>query len=320
LRTKDLAIIIPAYKAEFLSQSLESIANQTCKDFTLYIGDDASPYHLQDIVKDFQERIDIIYKRFEDNLGGVDLIAQWERCIGLSKREKWIWLFSDDDIMDKNCVERFYATIDQTCESSDVYRFNTARIGKKNEILIPTENHPLMESGLDFLKRKIGLQTESYAIEYIFSRSVYEKLGFVNFPAAWTSDDATWALWGEEKGIRLIQGATVFWRFSGINISSSRNKTVAKKKMEAVVQFITWTKKTFPRKVPDNIFVNWAFFHFHELYGQNISRLLPFGCNLLFKTSLNKTIVIYRTISSLIKIFGSRIKQLIFNQIANTTI
>jgi glycosyltransferase involved in cell wall biosynthesis len=316
----NLAIVIPAYKAEFFRQTLESIANQTCKDFVLYIGDDASPNHLWDIVKDFKGQIDIRYKRFEENLGGTDLIAQWERCINLSKQEEWIWLFSDDDIMDKNCVERFYATIDQTHKSSDVYRFNTARVGKENEILTPTENHPIIESGLDFLKRKIGFKTESYAVEYIFSRSVYEKFGFVNFPAAWASDDATWAFWGQEKGIRLIRGATVFWRFSGINISSSGNKTVAKKKLEAIVQFITWTKKTFPRKVPDNILVDWAFFHFHELYGRKLSGLLPFGCNLLFKTSLNKTIVIYRTISRLIKISGSRIKRLIFKQRANTTI
>ena len=50
---KQLAIIIPAYKETFLRKALESIASQTCKDFTLYIGDDCSPNDLKSIVSDF---------------------------------------------------------------------------------------------------------------------------------------------------------------------------------------------------------------------------------------------------------------------------
>ena len=39
----NLAIVIPAYKSTFLPAALDSIAAQTCQDFTLYIGDDCSP-------------------------------------------------------------------------------------------------------------------------------------------------------------------------------------------------------------------------------------------------------------------------------------
>jgi glycosyltransferase involved in cell wall biosynthesis len=46
-----LAIIIPAYKITFLDEALNSIANQTCLDFTVYIGDDASPHNIESIVK-----------------------------------------------------------------------------------------------------------------------------------------------------------------------------------------------------------------------------------------------------------------------------
>lgn len=43
---KKLAIIIPAYKPRFLRETLDSIAKQNNHDFTVYIGDDASPYQL----------------------------------------------------------------------------------------------------------------------------------------------------------------------------------------------------------------------------------------------------------------------------------
>ena len=44
---KDLAIVIPAYKARFFKEVLESIAQQDNTDFAVYIGDDASPDDLQ---------------------------------------------------------------------------------------------------------------------------------------------------------------------------------------------------------------------------------------------------------------------------------
>ena len=69
---KQLAIIIPAYKATFLTAALDSIAAQTCKDFTLYVGDDCSPEPIGNIVEQYRDKIDLVYQRFETNLGGKD--------------------------------------------------------------------------------------------------------------------------------------------------------------------------------------------------------------------------------------------------------
>ena len=79
-----MAIIIPAYKASFLRQTLESVAAQTCRDFRVYIGDDKSPEDLQTIVRAYADKMPIVYRRFDENLGGTDLVAHWERCIRLS--------------------------------------------------------------------------------------------------------------------------------------------------------------------------------------------------------------------------------------------
>ena len=112
--THRLAIIIPAYKATFLSAALESIAAQICKDFTLYVGDDCSPEPIGDIVEQYRDRIELVYLRFNTNLGGKDLVAQWERCIAMSQDEPYIWLFSDDDVMEPSCVELLLKTIEDT--------------------------------------------------------------------------------------------------------------------------------------------------------------------------------------------------------------
>ena len=56
-----LAIIIPAYKACFFREVLDSIVRQSNRDFTVYIGDDASPDDLESIVSDYKDKLDIFY-------------------------------------------------------------------------------------------------------------------------------------------------------------------------------------------------------------------------------------------------------------------
>ena len=72
-----LAIVIPAYKACFFREVLDSLAKQSRRDFTVYIGDDASPDDLESIVSDYKDQLDIFYFRFEQNWGGRDLVAHW---------------------------------------------------------------------------------------------------------------------------------------------------------------------------------------------------------------------------------------------------
>jgi glycosyltransferase involved in cell wall biosynthesis len=61
-----LAIVLPAYNSTFLSSALDSIAAQTYKDFTVYIGDDCSPHDLKSIVDRYSNRINLIYRRFDE--------------------------------------------------------------------------------------------------------------------------------------------------------------------------------------------------------------------------------------------------------------
>ena len=139
-----LAIVIPAYKSVFLGKTLESISAQTDKNFRVYVGDDASPDNIKIICERYADTLDIIYHRFEDNLGGRDLVSQWERCIGLSS-EPWVWLFCDDDIMDPECVSAFYAHLNQTAGLFDLYRFNTTRIDEAERTIYKSPRHRLLK-------------------------------------------------------------------------------------------------------------------------------------------------------------------------------
>ena len=141
VKQNKLAIVIPAYKATFLAAALDSIAAQTCQDFTLYIGDDCSPHQLGEIVERYRNKINLVYKRFDTNLGGKDLVAQWERCIDMSQDEEWIWLFSDDDVMEPQCVEEFYKTIMDNPQTGLVH-FDICRLDDATAIVTPLSVYP----------------------------------------------------------------------------------------------------------------------------------------------------------------------------------
>ena len=241
-----LAIVIPYYKDRYISSVLRSIEQQTNQRFVVYIGDDCSPHNIQPalggLTEQFKSRI--VYHRFDTNMGSVSLTGQWERCIALSHNEPYIWLFSDDDLMPHDAVERFYDFIAAN-NTADLLRFNLQIINDTDQLLTESKPHPTHESARDFLYRRLNGECISTACEYLFTRKVYEqKKGFVEFPLAWASDDATWANFAEEKGIYTIPGKPVSWRLGGFNISSDKSGTY-KLKIKAALLYLRFIEERY---------------------------------------------------------------------------
>lgn len=233
-----VAIVIPAYKDKYLDQALASIEAQTCRRFRVYVGDDASPQAVQSICDRWAGRLPLNYRRFDENLGSNDLVGQWHRCIDLS-HEPWIWLFSDDDIMEPDCVAAFYQTLEQ-CPISDVYHFNTFKLGPEGEPGCVHDAFPDQLRARAFAHGRFTGKLKSYAPDYLFSRAVYERCGgFVSFPLAWCSDDATWVSFCADSSLRTIPGPRVGWRLSHENISGRRSGN-GQDKWQASVAYLEW--------------------------------------------------------------------------------
>lgn len=228
---KQLAIVIPAYKIDFFKATLDSLAAQTCKDFTVYVGDDCSPSDFESLINEYKNKIDIHYTRFETNMGGKDLVAQWIRCIEMTQGEPWLWLFSDDDVMGNNCVEAFYNEI-QGGARYDIYHFNVEVINPKGQVVSVTSKYPTDVSCIEFYKKKMSGKIDSFVVEYIFNRNKFvESGGFQHFDLAWGSDTATWVKLSRDKGIHTIVGAKVLWRKSELNITPNKSKNLSYRKL-----------------------------------------------------------------------------------------
>ena len=245
-----LAIVIPAYKSSFLQEVLSSIANQTCQRFQLYVGDDAGSEEIGNIIRKFSSKLPMIYKRFEKNLGGVSLVRHWKRSICMGN-EPWVWLFSDDDLMDAACVEKFYDELKMTDGRHDLYRFNSISIDGAGRLLSENAFHPQNETGSDFLVARLQGGRTSTAQELIFSRAAWEAAGgFPDFPLGWAADDAFIALLGSRRPIRVIPGPRLGWRLSGRNISTNNSCALAIQKLQACREFVEWAANFLKKNPP----------------------------------------------------------------------
>ena len=249
-----LGIVIPYYKRKYFEEVLTSFVEQTDPHFTIYIADDASPESITDLLKKYDDKLNINYTRFEKNLGGLDLVKHWNRSIELCDKP-WIWLFSDDDIPGKNCVKSFYEAVLNDKNEFDVFRFNTLLIDEHSKQLSISPPLPITESSLEFLYHRIKGQRHNCGVNHIFSKKCFEKEGgMINFPVAWYSDDASWIAFAGNKGFFTVQGSYVKWRISPEGLSAKNNKTSMK--IEALIDYLDWIKIRFKDSSIDELGLN----------------------------------------------------------------
>lgn len=234
-----LAIVIPFYKLSYFKETLESLKNQTDNRFKVYIGDDASPENPTELLNYFKDEVNFIYKKFEDNLGGISLVKQWERCIDLIEEETWILLLGDDDTLESNVVESFYKYYPIFNTKSNLVRFSSCVINNDNQELVDSKifKHPTWENPYQSYCRKIRGISRSSLSEHVFSKEIYQKNRFTEYPVAFFSDDKAWLDFSDEKSIYSINEACVYIGTSEKSISGKTDNLL--EKIEAEIMFIS---------------------------------------------------------------------------------
>jgi len=240
-----LVIVIPYYKSKFFRQTLESFACQTCKQFQMFVGDDASPENPVDLIREYSSRLSITYHRFETNLGSASLTQHWNRCVRMTS-EPWVWLFSDDDLAQPKCVESLL----DACRKepvSDVYRFEKSIVDDAGREIFAGVPVPEVESSEEMILARFRDWRSITIPEHVFSRSAFEReRGFVDFPLAWFADDASWAAMARQTGIRTVRGPCVFWRNGSYNVSAA-NSSISTK-VTSFMSYLQWVRNSFQRK------------------------------------------------------------------------
>jgi len=106
-----VSILMPAYNAEkYIGNSIESILNQTFKDFELIISDDASTDKTWDIIKKYKQKDGrIVVTR---NAKNRYIAENRNRLIKLAKGKYIAWQDADD-ISDSNRIQKQYTFMEK---------------------------------------------------------------------------------------------------------------------------------------------------------------------------------------------------------------
>lgn len=235
------SFVLPAYKARFFREAIESILNQTYSEFELIIVNDASPEDLDSIVNSYSDDR-IRYYRNEENIGGSDLVAQWNKCVSYTNAE-YIILASDDDVYSPLYLEEMDKLV---CKYPDisVFRPRVQVIDSSSQVLFQFGTLAERVSQAEYIYHWMRGCVGSGIGYFIFKRkTLIDHGGFFKLPLAWGSDDAT-VINLAKSGIVFSPQVLFSFRKSGINITTRKNdEETLRKKLSAYRIFEVWLEK-----------------------------------------------------------------------------
>lgn len=246
------SFVMPSYKVRYMKFAVDSILQQSYEDFELIIINDASPEDIEGLVGSYHDPR-IVYFKNDENIGGGDLVRNWNYCIRYAKGD-YLILASDDDIYGSNFLLEINNLINQY-GYVDLFRARVERIDSDGFVTDKDFIYPQYMSQVDFIHfwSKGFINCIS---NYVFRReALLEKGGFVNFPFAWFSDDAS-VIQLSEKGTVSSDNILFQFRTSEINISSQTDIHILKGKMKATDMFYYWIsnyimKSRFEKRVKE---------------------------------------------------------------------
>ncbi len=238
-----MAIVIPLYKTKYIDQTLKSLSNQNNKNFNVYIGDDLSKSPPISLINHYSNFINITYTRFSDNVGRVNPVLNWNRCLKLVGDEEWVCFLPDDDEFSENVVDEFYNALTKNADKY-ISAFKLGIYVRHNDgMLVKSQSSVGEYFTTDQLYYNIIRGLDDCTLgDVIYNKNrLIEIGGFINFPKAWCSDHGTFIQASAGGLIYNISNAFLYFRMSGENISSGISDS--DQKMKARYMFGEWLLK-----------------------------------------------------------------------------
>jgi glycosyltransferase involved in cell wall biosynthesis len=226
---------IPAYKAAFLKECIQSILDQTYQDFELVIVNDASPENIDAVVNSFRSA-KIRYYTNDKNFGAENVVDNWNRCLAYANGDFFI-LMGDDDKMSPDYLQEFAALIDKHPQCG-VYHCRTVIIDENSAPVQLTEPRPEFETVYDTILQRLEEKRLFFISDYVYRTSTLRSnKGFYKLPLAWGSDDISCYMAATEHGIAHTNKPLFMYRRSSQTISTGGNVHL---KMESALAEEKW--------------------------------------------------------------------------------
>lgn len=229
------SILIPAYKAKYLKECIDSILAQTYDKFELIIVNDASPEDLTSIINQYNDNR-IRYYVNEKNCGAIDVVDNWNKCLSYANGD-YVICMGDDDKLLPNCLEGYNKLMDQF-PNLGLYHAWTEIINEKSNVVAMQQPRPLFEGVYSLACGRIIDQRLQYIGDFAFeTKRLRDAGGFYKIPLAWGSDCISAYIAARETGVANSQEPLFQYRRSAINITTGGNVDI---KIQSIKDNMKW--------------------------------------------------------------------------------
>ena len=182
------SIIVPVYNVErYLAKCLESILNQSYKDFEIIVVNDGSPDNSQSIIDDYARKYPDKIKSYIKENGGLSDA----RNFGIARANGTYLMFVDsDDYLAPNALEGIYSVINHG--NLDVIGFNLVTVNKDGKRISSLTRPSIMnvsgeEAIIALVEHKDYFEP---ACGFVYSRQYWCKNNFSFFKGIYHEDFA----------------------------------------------------------------------------------------------------------------------------------
>ena len=243
------SVLVPAFKARFLAECIDSILAQTYTNLELIIVNDASPENLDEIVSKYDDKR-IQYYVNEKNFGAINVVDNWNKCLSYATGEYVICMGDDDKLM-PCCLEEYRKLIEKYPQV-DVLHALTEIIDENSRFVRYQYSRPEWESVYEMIYNRWEFRKDQFVGDFCFKTSTLKNnRGFYKLPLAWGSDDISAYIAASSNGVANTRIPCFQYRINTYNITSGGNVDI---KIQAIVKEKEWYSSFLqesPSKVVD---------------------------------------------------------------------
>ena len=205
---KKIDIIIPTYnRANYLKIAIESVLNQTYKDYHIYILDNCSTDKTSEVIELFKsERVTYI-----KNITNIGFVGNLNKALQIGSSE-FFHIFHDDDILEPDFLESVISFFN---EYSDMAFVHTAahKIDKNNKIVRRfIHDYPEYLSGKAFFEYWIKHGVAVICPSVVFRREKISGKVFYNEDTPYTADEVFSIACSNYGGVGYINKPIIQYR------------------------------------------------------------------------------------------------------------
>lgn len=207
--TADISVIVPIYNVEeYLAECLDSILNQTKKEFEVIMVDDGSTDSSGEIAKSYAEKYPNFHYLYKENNG-----LGCARNYGVAHSDsKYIIFMDSDDRISEDLYEKMFNAAEKN--GSDLTICNVARCNSKKTW--SSSLHKIAFSNIDsntHITKNTNLFYDTTSWNKLILRSFYEENNFA-FPENILYEDipVTIPMHFKANNVSVVESAYYYWR------------------------------------------------------------------------------------------------------------